>query len=125
MDFGKLDVSAKSEEGSWMVIQDYEGDETDARIKVVGQDSKIFKKRMHRFADINRKKKNGLKAAEIEREFLETYASCCVEFENCFVGKKEIKADNLEDVIEFLETFRFILDQVSTFSGDRSNFLSN
>lgn len=124
MDFGKLDVSAKSEEGVWMVIEDPFGEETDAKIRVVGQDSKVFRRRMHRLGDINRKKKNGLKMAELEREFLETYSACCVDFENCYVGKKEIKADNLEDVMEFLEKFRFILDQVSEFAGDRSNFLS-
>jgi hypothetical protein len=125
MDFGNLDVSVKSEEGVWMVIKDLEGDETDARVKVVGQDSKVFKKRMHRLADISRKKKNGLKAAELEREYLETYSACCIEFENCMVGKKEIKGDNLEDTMEFLEKFRFILDQVAEFVGDRGNFLSN
>lgn len=125
MDFGKLDVSAKSEEGVWMPIMDLDGEETDAKIKVVGQDSKIFKRRIHRLTDISRKKKNGLKAAELEREFLETYSACCIEFENCYIGKKEIKGDNLEDVVDFLEKFKFILDQVAEFVGERSNFLSN
>lgn len=123
MDFGKLDVTDKANEGVWMTVCDLEGSDTDAKIKVVGTDSKIHNKRIQRIADISRKKKNGLKAAELEREMLETYAACSVDFEKCFIGKKEIKAENFEDIIDFYKRFRFVLDQVVEFANDRSNFL--
>lgn len=122
-DFGKMDVSKKGEEGVWMTVEDPEGEPMDARIKIVSVDSKIYKRRIHRIADMQRKKKNGLKAAELDREMLETYAACSVDFENVFDGKKEIKAENEEDVIEFYDKYRWVLDQVAEFAQERANFL--
>jgi Cu/Ag efflux pump CusA len=123
MDFGKLDVSKKADEGAWLTICDLDGVETDAKIKVAGIDSKVFKRRMNKIMDAQRKKKNGLNSAEAEREMIETYATCTLDLENCFIGKKEIKAENVGDVIDFYKEYRFVLDQVVEFSGERSNFL--
>lgn len=124
MDFAKYDASDKINEGEWMVLKDPYGEDTDARIKIVGTDSKIFKRRLHRLADQERKRKGGLKAADMEREMLETYAACCVDFENCFYKKKEIKPDNFEDVLDFL-SISWVVNQVSLFAGDYTNFLSS
>jgi hypothetical protein len=55
MDFGKLDVSKASEEGAWMVICDYSGAKTDARLKLVGRDSKAYKRARTKLAEQDRK----------------------------------------------------------------------
>jgi len=125
MDFSKFDLVEKANEGAWMTITDPFGEETDARVKLVGTDSKLYKRRLHQIGDKNRKVKKGLKAAELETEMLQTYAVCCVDFEKCFLGKKEVKADNQEDVIAFFESYPPVLDQIAEFLGDRTNFLSS
>ena len=124
MDISKLDVSKTMEEGSWMTILDHDGEPTEFRLKVVGQDSKIYKKRAMKVSDKQRKKRNGLSLHELEKELIETYAMCIVDQENIDIGKTPLDVNDLEAKIEFLSQFAFITEQVGEFVKDRSNFLS-
>jgi len=123
MDFGQFNAQATMDEGKWLTLNDPYGDPTDAKIKVVGPDSKTYKRELRRIADLEKKKRNGLKAAEMEQHMIDTYAACCVDFENCYIGKKEVKAGDTESIKE-LVAMTFITPQISEFIGDYTNFLS-
>ena len=123
MDFGQFDARKKMEEGEWLTLKDPYGEPTDAKIKLVGTDSKAYKRHMHQLADLEKKRKNGLKTAEIEEAMIDTYVSCIVDVENCSMGKQVVTVDN-KDLLRELVSMSFVVTQINEFLGDYTSFLS-
>jgi hypothetical protein len=55
---------------------------------------------------------------------LDILAMCIVDQENVLVDKKPLDIEDHKTKVEFLERFEFIVDQISEFLDDRTNFLS-
>lgn len=114
----------ETEDSGWLVINSPSGEVTDIKIKVASRDSETFRKAQRRITEAERKRAKGLKPAESERMWLDTFAKCTVDWENLQIEGKDIPC-NYENAMMVYENYNFVLEQVMAFIVDRENFLSN
>lgn len=126
-DFSPLYAIEDPEKG-WTVTLDAEA--PGARpciLRVVGQDSRAYRRRRHELVDALRARQKAMKSAQIEAEALKMVAAGVIGWENIpwsDPGEKAILLPfNDENLLAFLDLYRPAFDQVNDFIGQRSNFL--
>lgn len=96
--------------------------------KVVGTDSRLYRRRRNDMLDAVRNRQKSLKAAQIEVEAMRLVAAGVVGWENIpwtnkETGERELLAFTSDNLLMFLETYRPAFDQANEFIAERSNFL--
>jgi len=136
-DLAKLDTHAAADEGAWMDLDGPDGaplfDDSEPprrmRIKLLGEDSKVFQERKSRatnkrLRNIAKRGKKGIKTAEeLDEAALELVSACTVEWYLIFDGE-EVPC-NLEKQRWFYETYPWAIEQADEFIGSRSEYLGN
>lgn len=116
-------------DGGWVLTDDEDAEGAAPCIfKVVGTDSRLYRRRRNELVDAVRSRAKTIKAAQIESEAMRLVAAGVVGWENIAWTDKEsgerlllpFTSDNL---LMFLETYRPAFDQTNEFIAERSNFL--
>lgn len=121
MDLANLDTSKKSAEGAEMYLlhpvdftkltHEKDGEETEMFIKLLGRDSKEFKAAAH---SVNKAASSG---ADIE-----ALSAAAITLDGLVYLKKEWVTITTDNAAEIYEKYTWILEQVSSFALDRTNF---
>lgn len=97
-------------------------------LRVVGQDSKAYRRRKHELVDALRTRQKNLKAAQIEVEAMKLVSAGVIGWENIIWSDGENPAEPLpftdENLLMFLDVYRPAFDQVNEFVAERANFLA-
>jgi hypothetical protein len=114
----------------WMATDDEELEgAVPCTFNVVGQDSRVYRRRRNELVDAVRARKRQLKAAEIEEEAIRLVAAGIVSWTNIPWTDKETGRGVLleftsDNLLQFLEVYRPAFDQANEFIAERANFLS-
>lgn len=95
---------------------------------VVGQDSRVYRRRRNELVDAVRSRKRQLKAAEIEEEAIRLVAAGVAGWSNIpwtdkDTGKGVLLEFTSDNLLQFLEVYRPAFDQTNEFIAERANFL--
>lgn len=112
----------------WMATEDADMEgAVPCTFTMVGQDSRLYRRRRHELVDAVRSRKRQLRAAEIEEEAMRLVAAGVVAWGNIPWTDKDRGAILLEftseNLLMFLETYRPAFDQANEFIVERVNFL--
>ncbi len=122
--FGEMDISKKAEEGAWLELTGPSGEVLDARVLLIGKDAKVYRSKMRNISQQDRNKKKGLAIKDLEKMSLDTYVSATLNWENIMINESEGNLEcTRENKMRFYNQFPWVLEQVSEFVEDRSNFL--
>lgn len=96
--------------------------------KVVGSDSRLYRRRRNELVDAVRSRAKTLKAAQIEAEAMRLVAAGVVGWENIpwtdkETGQRVLLSFTSDNLLMFLETYRPAFDQANEFIAERSNFM--
>lgn len=103
--------------GAWMTILDLAGNETDARLRLAGSNSKIAKK--IRFEYVNRTKGSAT-AEQSEAALQRLVAACTLEVENLKLNGVAVTPETIGTVYK---AYPYLFAQANTFIHDESNFV--
>jgi kynurenine formamidase len=122
MKISKFNTVEACEKGAWLTIQDFDEMDTDIEIKVIGVDSKVFKKQVNKLARQNEGKKVS-DADKLEAETIRTLVAITTDWKN--VEDDEDKAVPFsKEAVEIVYTESpYICAQIIKFASDRTNFL--
>lgn len=121
MDITKFNTVDACEKGAWVTIKDFDGVDTDIRIKVVGIDSKRFKQEMNRLVKQSETDKNK-DMEKLEASSIRTLVAITMDWEGMQMGKEDV-AFSKEKADEIYTNSPHISNQVIEFAKDRTNFL--
>lgn len=117
MDLSKYDLCAAADSGFEMVVRDpYSGKETDAKITVIGSDSKVYRAAK---SVAYREAAEGKSEEEISAK---VYSKCITSWEGMSDGKDLIEFSE-EKAFEVLLKLTWLMDQVGLAVEKRSNFM--
>jgi len=123
VDLSAFDTIKGSEEGKWMEVFAPDGTPIGAKIKLTGKDSKVYRSRVKKLAQKERLKKK-MDLTDLENEMLDIHVACTLDWEGIVDNGKELEF-NSENVRYVYEKYRWLLDDVVEFVGDREHFLAN
>lgn len=91
-------------------------------LTVVGQDSRVYRRRRHEMVDALRNRTKQMKSAQVEEEAMKMVSAGVTGWSNIpwEGGLMEFSNENL---LRFLDSYRPAFDQVNEFIADRTNFL--
>lgn len=131
-DLAAFDTAQNGNDGARMVVRHPEtyqplmaADGQEVTILVAGADSEVAQKAVRKATNkrlASRRLK--LKAEELEEEKIETVALCTLDWHGIVVDGEQVPC-TVENVKKVYRRFRWLMDQVDEFSGDRANYLGN
>lgn len=123
VDGGTPLFAVKDEQGKWSVTVDAEAPgAVPCLFKMVGQDSRAYRRRKHELVDALRARQKTIKSQQIEEESLKLVAAGVVGWSNIpWEGALLDFSD--ENLLRFLDNYRPAFDQANEFIGDRTRFL--
>jgi len=138
LNLSQFDVVNAAEEGAWMDVYTPSGEKSEARIKLLGTDSKVYRDRVRANLNSRLNKKPG-KRQDIdfdreERKGLELLAKMTITWEGIYNEEKDPDTGELvevevvhsfESAIALYKQYPWIKEQVDEFVADRNNFLKN
>lgn len=89
---------------------------------VVGQDSRIYRRRKHEMVDALRTRQRTIKAAQIDDEALKLVSAGVMGWKN-IPWEGELLEFSNDNLLKFLDGYRPAFDQANEFIADRTNFL--
>lgn len=120
---GATPLYAVQTKGKWTVTSNPDADGAlPCTFTVVGQDSRVYRRRKHEMVDALRARQKAMKSAQIETEAMKMVSAGVTGWANIpwDGGLLEFSDDNL---LKFLDLYRPAFDQTNEFIGDRTNFL--
>lgn len=123
-----------SDEGAWMHVMDpvkdtplYNVSGQPVRMKLVGTDSPLYRKKQREIMNrrLMKKKIINATAEQFEENQVELVMACTVGWEGFILNGQELQFNdsNMREVYINRPALRFIVEQADRFIGDRSNFL--
>lgn len=91
-------------------------------LTVVGQDSRIYRRRRHEMVDALRDRARQMKSAQVEQEAMKMVSAGVTGWSNIPWEGNLLEFSN-ENLLKFLDSYRPAFDQVNEFIADRTNFL--
>jgi len=123
MKISTFNTAEACEKGAWMTIKDFDGIETDMKIKVLGVDSKAFKSQVNRLAKQNEASKNKMDMEKLEASSIRTLVAITIDWENVDDEKGEPIPFGKEIAQSIYESSPHISNQIIEYANERTNFL--
>lgn len=115
----------KLEETAWLEsVYAPDGEKTDIRIELASRDSQKYQARIKKLAEKNRKALKGLDINTVEKETMNIYVACTINWENIQDNGKDVPCTP-EEIERIYTMAPWIFEQVREFIEDRANFLAS
>lgn len=114
MDLQNFDLASKADEGIWVTIRNpITGEDTDAKIKLAGKDSQLFRKLVFQALDKRARKNTVTTAEEAADDTLRVVAKCVLAWEGISEGGQPLKLDANGDVArQLFRKYTWLFEQV-------------
>lgn len=128
MDLSKLSPE-RANEGAWLTLRHPgSGEELDAKIKLRGRDSEVYRRKVREAQNrrVKEAAKNGgtVPVEEIEEDGTEALAACVVEWQDIEENGQSVPFSE-ENARRLIATYPWIREQVDRFVSNRAHFFGD